>query len=71
MYYQTIMTRINHPDLGQIETYGIKATSPDGTARTVPDVSTEREAVEALVARCNQGCLALCHLQDVIEDFLL
>ena len=36
----------------------------------VPDVSTNRSAVESLVQRCNILGLSPIHLVDVVEDFL-
>ena len=70
MHYQTIATEVNHPEQGKLQSYGIKATSPDGTERTVVDVCTSKEAIDSLVDLCNREQLALCHLDDVIEDFL-
>ena len=58
-------------------TYGIAARLPhdseqDGiTIAAILDVSTDGEAVDALVARCNRLALSPVHLNDVVEDFLL
>ena len=58
-------------------TYGIAARALCGseqnsvTVASVPDISTDGEAVDALVARCNRLALSPIHLNDVVEDFLL
>ena len=56
--------------------YGIAAyADPDqsGTAlivASVRDISAEREKVALLVDICNRMAVSLCHLPDVVEDFL-
>ena len=58
-------------------TYGIVARALCGseqnsvTVASAPDISTDGEAVDALVARCNRLALSPVHLNDVVEDFLL
>lgn len=47
-------------------TYGIKCDEV-----SVKDVSPNKEEVTELIDRLNQYGLSLCHLQDVIEDFLV
>ena len=37
----------------------------------VKDVSLDREEVTELIERLNQYELSPCHLQDVIEDFIV
>ena len=69
MHYETIVSQVSYEDK-TVQTYGIKATDTSGTVRTVEDISTNKSAVEALVTLCNREGLALCHLDDVIEDFL-
>ena len=57
-------------------TYGLVAyadADTDGTATIVAsarDLSDNRQSVEALASKCNQGNLSLHHFYDVIEDFL-
>jgi hypothetical protein len=34
------------------------------------DLTTEKDELESLVDRMNQGQLQLVHVEDVIEDFL-
>ena len=46
-------------------TYGIKCDEV-----SVKDVSPNKEEVTELIDRLNQYGLSLCHLQDVIEDFI-
>ena len=56
--------------------YGIVAyadTDEDGTATVVAsahDITPDRYRAEQLADKCNRGNLALCHFDDVIEDFL-
>lgn len=47
-------------------TYGIKCDEV-----SVKDVSPNKEDVTELIDRLNQYELSPCHLQDVIEDFLV
>ena len=56
--------------------YGIVAyadADEDGTATVVAsahDITPDRCRAEQLADKCNRGNLALCHFDDVIEDFL-
>ena len=56
--------------------YGIVAyadADEDGTATIVAsahDITHDRYRAEQLADKCNRGNLALCHFDDVIEDFL-
>lgn len=56
--------------------YGIVAyayADEDGTATVVAsahDVTSDRDRIECLAEKCNRGNLALCHFDDIIEDFL-
>lgn len=47
-------------------TYGIKCDEV-----SVQDVSPNKEEVTELIDRLNQYGLSRCHLQDVIEDFIV
>ena len=49
-------------------TYGIGAVRNGVVIKSVPDVSLERDKVEAVVALCNKEKLELCHLNAVAED---
>lgn len=57
-------------------TYGIAAYSDieDEEAATVIshicDITPDKSKAEDLVKRCNKLKLSLCHLRDVVEDFL-
>lgn len=60
-------------ELGHYTTYGILVTCENGgetKERLVSDVSTDQAALQKLVDLCNEGQLDICHLDDVIEDFL-
>lgn len=71
MIYSLIEDELINEDGGLRKTYGIAATDSDG------NVSAERHGIisdkpkaENLVNLCNESKLELCHLSDVIEDFL-
>ena len=44
--------------------------SPETILRSIPDLSPDRRAVEALIERCNKLRLAEEQLDDVVADFL-
>lgn len=56
--------------------YGIVAyanADTDGTAtivESIRDISSDSEAIEELVQKCNLMNLSLYHLNDIVEDFL-
>ena len=52
-------------------TYGIVAKGKDGAILAkISDITLHKSSLEVLVAVMNQNKLALCHMKDVIEDFL-
>ena len=53
-----------------IKTYGIAAYRKGRKLEQRKDVTTEKACLEHLVELCNREKLSLCHLDDVIEDFL-
>lgn len=56
-------------ELGHYHTYGIAAF--DGKKkRMISDVSTDKEAVCALVSNFNSGRLGLEHIDEAVENFL-
>ena len=38
--------------------------------RLFHDLSSDKVSVLRLIQRCNTGLLSLCHLRDVIDDYL-
>lgn len=71
MTYTVFSEEIDSPSLGRYRTCSIAVTDAEGLlVRTVHDITPDREALEALAALCNELELSLCHLDDVIEDFL-
>ncbi len=56
--------------------YGIAAYSDvetDGSATVVAlinDISSDEDSLVCLVERCNKSNLSLCHLNEVVEDFI-
>lgn len=56
---------------GKYIAYGIAVSDEQGRLlRAVHDITCDRSALESLATLCNQLSLSLCHLDDVIEDFL-
>ena len=57
-----------------VPTFGIALFIRNGNCsqliKAVPDLSTDRMAVEKLVGLCNDLRLDPIHLDDVVEDFL-
>jgi hypothetical protein len=56
--------------------YGIAAYSDietDGTSTVVAvinDISIDEQSILDLVEKCNRSNLSLCHLNEVVEDFI-
>lgn len=56
---------------GRYLTYGIAVTDGEGNVlRCVHDITCDGDSLEALAALCTRLELSLCHLDDVIEDYL-
>ena len=68
--YLVIEEHLEHPELGNYVSYGIKAMCGDSEVGYVSDVSVNKEFVEDVVRRCNEGNLDVIHLMDVVEDSL-
>ena len=64
-----------NPNENPIVNYGIALTYIIGNEqiilKTIPDVSSDRKAIEKLIILCNEESLSPCHLDDVVDDFLL
>ncbi len=50
--------------------YGIAVYQGDDKLYQVNDITINRKQLTSLTELCNQENLSLCHLDDVIEDFL-
>ncbi len=69
--FEKISKTIKTEDGLEIETYGIKAVSKQGNIlKSIDDITTDSQKLDKFISLCNQGNLALRHLNDVIEDFL-
>ena len=73
--YEPFKERCISRYLGGYETYGIRVTGAHRLTgmrilHTMHDVHCELAAVRALVSLCNGLSLELCHLVDVISDFI-
>ena len=64
MKYEMTQTSVSMEGITFVS-YGIKSHS-----YAIPDLSTDRRAVEELVALCNRLDLSEIHLLDVAEDFV-
>lgn len=54
---------------GDNRAYGIEARC-DGTVVRYEAVTDDKNAMERLASLCNEEKLSLCHLEDVLEDYL-
>lgn len=69
--YTLFTEELDSPDEGKYIAYGIEVSNGRGERlKTVRDITCDRSALEELVKLCNELDLALCHLDDVVEDFL-
>ena len=62
--YQRVQSKVTMEGRETI-TYGILCGET-----VIPDMSTEKEAVDRLVALCNQLQLDPIHMQNVVDDWL-
>ena len=56
-----------------VTVYGVTVTYKENgilKSRTIHDISPNKLAVETLITLCNEHKLEVCHLDDVVEDFL-
>ncbi len=70
--YSVFSEEIETKELGKYRTYGIIALDDQGNIlKAVHDVSCDLSKLEPLVELCNRFQLSLCHLCDVVEDFMI
>ena len=50
---------------GRLAVYGL-----EGGGKRIENITTNRQGMELLAAKCCSGNLSPCHLQDVVEDWL-
>lgn len=66
-----LKTHTNHlNDSTSFLSYGIVAFENNRPLHTISDVSTDKNAVEKLIQSFNTHSLAVCHLEQAIEDYL-
>lgn len=53
----------------KVTVFGIEAKSE--TTIQVHNISTDRQAIEKLIGKCNELSLSNVHILDVCEDFLV
>ncbi len=71
--HYSLVKSTTHLISGDYITYGICATCKSAggkTKYTVYDITTNRKNLIQLIKLCNKEQLHICHLADVIEDFL-
>ena len=54
-------------ELGSYRAFGITCKKADGEEH-IPDISTDRELVEAMISKFNRYHLSPIHLRDAIEE---
>ena len=68
--YRLFTERLENEERGSYIAYGLEAVAEGHVCRHISDISVDAAAVSSLVAQCNQKELDICHLDDVIEDWL-
>lgn len=69
-YEMTCATMYDH-EIGAYTSYEMSASKDGKIIRSIPDISVNRNALEELVRKCNESNLAIVHMQDVVEDWLV
>lgn len=64
--YKLNQSTVTDENNSEHDTYGITCGE-----RTIKDISTDKQRIEALIELCNSLELSPIHLDDVIEDFLV
>lgn len=71
MEYRLFTEHLESEERGSYIAYGLEAVVEGHVCRHISDISVDAEAVSSLAALCNQNQLDICHLDDVIEDWLV
>lgn len=67
--YVLTETNLSTAETKEYVTFGIRSENADNRCTIhIPDVSTNKQLVRALVERCNAGQLDPVHLHEVVED---
>lgn len=71
--YKLRSDKLFHEEMGNYIAYGMDIIDyeTDSLIRSIPDISTEKAALERLIRQCNQLHADIIHIDDIIEDFLL
>ncbi len=70
IYYRLFTERVDDPEPGEYETYGIIAADASGDIRIIRDITCEAEKAKGLVDLYNEEQLSITHLDEAIESFL-
>ena len=72
--YQAVEEKHHHPDVGTYTAWGIRGWhDSDGkgpASAYIPDVFLRKKDAEQFAALCTRLNVAICHLSDVVEDYL-
>ncbi len=71
--YRVVCDKVSFAADGEViavNTYGIAAYRKGRKLCQISDITLDKARLEELVQRCMRGGLSLCHLHDVVEDFL-
>ena len=73
--YQAVQEQHSHPDIGTYTAWGIKGwQTGDGNSAVIayiPDVFLHQQDAEHFASLCTKRNLAICHLSDAVEDYLV
>lgn len=68
--YELQTGHLYNSEYGSYESYGVIASRGGRIICVIEDISLDRDKVEELVKRFNEGQLSPAHLEEVIENFL-
>lgn len=51
-------------------TYGIDSILDNHIVKSIPDITEDENEINKIVALCNELELELCHIDDIVEDYL-
>lgn len=68
--YEVLCTRSRNEELESYITYGLRACAEGQVIKSIADISVDYEKVMELAKLCNAQKVSLCHIEDVVEDWL-
>ncbi len=71
MLYKIRIDKFNFEEIGDCDTYGIDVFDDNNTlVKSVPDISFNKEEISGLIKDCNDLEVDVCHIDNIIEDFI-